>query len=230
MRTQMRTPKVLAAGVTPACWPQDGLYYCDLCKVLCSVSGHPPLERSPSASLYHPVLGVYSLSLSPTAERWSASSCSKCMEVLDTSLFQLQDTWNWAMCFLATPSWNTGFCFKILEDKEYHFHIKININGQNATLDEFQRASLKLQKEFKFAFAVLDQVLSPPLGCSSTVLCLFIVILRVLGFNPVAKYFLPIQWRHLIQRLSEDLFLAWLLFPSSLHLTEKKEINYYPSL
>lgn len=97
------------------------------------------------------------------------------------------------MCFPATPSWNTGFCLKILEDKEYHFHIKININGQNATLDEFQRASLKLQKEFKFAFAVLDQVLSPPLGCSSTVLCLFIVILRVLGFNPVAKYFLPIQ-------------------------------------
>ena len=226
----MRTPRVLAAGVTPACWPQDGLSYCDLCKVLCSVSGHPPLERSPSASLSHPTPGVYSLSLSPTAERWSASSCSKCMEILDTCLFQLQDKWNWAMCFPATPSWNTGFCLKILEDKEYHFHIKININGQNATLDEFQRASLKLQKEFKFAFAVLDQVLSPPLGCSSTVLCLFIVILRVLGFNPVAKYFLPIQWRHLIQRLSEDLFLACLLFPSSLHLTEKKEINYYPSL
>ena len=106
----------------------------------------------------------------------------------------------------------------------------LNINGQNATLDEFQRASLKLQKEFKFAFAVLDQVLSPPLGCPSTVLCLFIVILRVLGFNPVAKYFLPIQWRHLIQRLSEDLFLACLLFPSPLYLAEKKEINYYPSL
>ena len=73
---------------------------------------HPPLGRSPSVSLCHPAPGVYSLSLSPTAERCSASSCSKCMEILDTCLFQLQDTWNWAMCFPATPSGNTVFLFE----------------------------------------------------------------------------------------------------------------------
>ena len=198
--------------------------------MLCSVSGHPPLERSPSASRCHSAPGVYNLSPSPGREMGQPAVALNAWRFWIPAYFNSKIHETGLCVSLPHLPGTLGFCLKILENKEYHFHIKININGQNATLDEFQRASLKLQKEFKFAFAVLDQVLSPPLGCSSTVLCLFIVILRVLGFNPVAKYFLPIHWRHLIQRLSEDLFLACLLFLSPLHLAEKKEINYYPSL
>lgn len=74
----------------------------------------------------------------------------------------------------AIPSWSTGFYLEILEEKEYYFHIKININGQNAKLDEFQRPSIRLQRDFKFAFAVLDEVHRPPLGDLSTVLYLLL--------------------------------------------------------
>lgn len=161
--------------------------------MLCSVSGHPPLERSPSASRCHPAPGVYNLSPSPGREMGQPAVALNAWRFWIPAYFNSKIRETGLCVSLPHLPGTLGFCLKILENKEYHFHIKININGQNATLDEFQRASLKLQKEFKFAFAVLDQVLSPPLGCSSTVLCLFIVILRVLGFNPVAKYFLPIH-------------------------------------
>jgi hypothetical protein len=59
--------------------------------------------------------------------------------------------------------------WRFLEKENHHFHNKININRQNARLDEFQRPGLMLQRDFLLAFAVLDPALRPPVGSLTTV-------------------------------------------------------------
>lgn len=125
----------------------------------------------------------------------------------------------------AVPSWNIGFA---PQKKRQYFHNKININGQSARLDEFQRPVLPLQRDssphLQFWGKAADSCGLLAGWAENSALYLFIVSLRVLGLNPVDKYFLPIQCRHPIQgllsiaRAPDYLLLASLLFPRSLPL------------
>lgn len=117
------------------------------------------------------------------------------------------------------PSWNIGFD---VQKKGQYFHNKININGPSAKLDEFQRAGLPLQRDSSLCLQSWRKALdSRGLLASCAEHSELLVSLRVLGLDPVDKYFLPLQCRHPIQgllkiaRALDYLLLASLLFPKS---------------
>lgn len=143
------------------------------------------LERGSLLSLWHPEPEVCTSCLCHTGQQDHQPTVA-----LNVHRFWIPD-------YLYPRTYETGLCvpchtflehwvlFEILEEKEYYFHIKININGKNAHwmhLDEFQRRSIKLQRDFKLAFAVLDQVFRPPLGYSFAVLWVVSIVLYLLLF------------------------------------------------
>lgn len=184
MPTVTRTPRILAPQETPMCVPPDGTLFSSVTYERNSaVSLTILLKRCSLPSLCHPEPRIYSCCLCHPGQPDPQPAVPLNAHILDTWLCKSLDTGNWVMCSPAPPSRSTGFHLKILEEEEYYFHIKINTNGQNArwmNLDEFQRPSIRLQRDFKLTFAVLDQVLRAPLGYAFTVLCVVSMVLYLL--------------------------------------------------
>ena len=171
---------VLAACATPACMPQDGM-------LVPSVT-HARYSAVSLAIL--PWKEALCIPLSPNAQGLHSYLCHprqpdrRPAVALNAQRF-------WIHAYSNPRTHETGLCVPLPHlpgplgfvwrfwRRRILFHIKININGQNAKVDEFQRPSLRLQREFKFAFTVLDQVLSPPLGAHPL---WFIYLLLFSGF------------------------------------------------
>lgn len=105
----------------------------------------------------------------------------------------------WAIDSHATPSrniewlWSFSFSFLFLK-KEHYFHNKINIKGQKAKLDEFQRLSITLQRDSKLTLQSGTQPSGLPWGtcslCSGLATLYSVVILGAFRFESNSQIFL----------------------------------------